>query len=138
MFIPDPNFFYPGSEFFPSRIRIFPSRIRIFPSQTPYKNLSILTRLFIPDPDPDFLPNPDPGVKKAPDPRSRIRIPLGTVSDTSSSFAIFYFVLQIPAPDKEPLTVLDVQKIGYILHGRTIREEKPRKKLRAVLQIFIG
>jgi hypothetical protein len=48
------------------------------------------------------------------------------------------FCFQIPAPDKEPLTVLDVQKIGYILHGRTIREEKPRKKLRAVLQIFIG
>ena len=29
--------------------------------------------------------------------------------------------LQIPAPDKDPNTVLDVQKIGYILHGRTIR-----------------
>ena len=28
---------------------------------------------------------------------------------------------QIPAPDKDANTVLDVQKIGYILHGRTIR-----------------
>ena len=30
-------------------------------------------------------------------------------------------LFQIPAPDKEPNTVLDVQKVGYILQGRTIR-----------------
>ena len=30
-------------------------------------------------------------------------------------------LFQIPAPDKEPNTVLDLQKVGYILQGRTIR-----------------
>lgn len=43
--------------------------------------------------------------------------PLGQKFDPNKHDAIF----QIPAPDKDPLTVLDVQKIGYILNGRTIR-----------------
>merc|ERR1712156_983564 len=43
--------------------------------------------------------------------------PLGEKFDPNKHDALF----QIPAPDKEPNTVLDVQKIGYILHGRTIR-----------------
>ncbi len=30
-------------------------------------------------------------------------------------------LFQIPAPDKEPNTVLDVQKVGYTLKGRTVR-----------------
>ena len=32
-------------------------------------------------------------------------------------------VLQVPVPDKEPNTVIDVQSVGYILHGRTIRQD---------------
>jgi len=43
--------------------------------------------------------------------------PLGEKFDPNKHDALF----QIPAPDKEVNTVLDVQKIGYILHGRTIR-----------------
>jgi len=43
--------------------------------------------------------------------------PIGEKFDPNKHDALF----QIPAPDKEPNTVLDVQKIGYILHGRTIR-----------------
>merc|ERR1711972_250270 len=43
--------------------------------------------------------------------------PLGEKFDPNKHDALF----QIPAPDKEPNTVMDVQKIGYILHGRTIR-----------------
>jgi hypothetical protein len=35
-----------------------------------FKLSEIWSRLFIPDPDPDFLPIPDLGVKKAPDPGS--------------------------------------------------------------------
>jgi hypothetical protein len=61
-----------------SRIRIFPSwiqdphkRIEVFYPQKIVSKLSVIrSRLFIPDPDPDFLPIPDPGVKKAPDPGS--------------------------------------------------------------------
>ena len=30
-------------------------------------------------------------------------------------------MFQIPAPDKDPNIIMDVQKIGYSLHGRTIR-----------------
>jgi len=30
-------------------------------------------------------------------------------------------LFQIPAPDLDPNTVMDIQKIGYSLHGRTIR-----------------
>ena len=30
-------------------------------------------------------------------------------------------LFQVPMPDKEPNTVIDVQKVGYSLHGRTIR-----------------
>ena len=37
------------------------------------------------------------------------------------SFFQSYIYWQIPAPDKEPNTVVDVQKVGYILQGRTIR-----------------
>ncbi|XP_059093694.1 grpE protein homolog, mitochondrial-like [Tigriopus californicus] len=33
-------------------------------------------------------------------------------------------LFQIPHPDKEPNTVLDVQQVGYTLHGRTIRPAK--------------
>merc|ERR1711971_970559 len=43
--------------------------------------------------------------------------PLGEKFDPNKHDALF----QIPAPEKEANTVLDVQKIGYILHGRTIR-----------------
>jgi len=43
--------------------------------------------------------------------------PIGEKFDPNKHDALF----QIPAPDKDANTVLDVQKIGYILHGRTIR-----------------
>merc|ERR1712079_966034 len=43
--------------------------------------------------------------------------PMGEKFDPNKHDALF----QIPAPDKDANTVLDVQKIGYILHGRTIR-----------------
>jgi len=43
--------------------------------------------------------------------------PLGEKFDPNKHDALF----QIPAPDKDPNTVLDVQKVGYILQGRTIR-----------------
>ena len=58
--------------------------------------------------------------------------PLGEKFDPNKHDALFQvnnslrkpsplLVPQIPAPDKDANTVLDVQKIGYILHGRTIR-----------------
>ncbi len=54
---------YPGSEFFPSRTP--DPHKRNWSNLTPQKIVSklseIWSRLFIPDPDPDFLPNPDPG-----------------------------------------------------------------------------
>ena len=40
-----------------------------------------------------------------------------TKFDTNKHEAMF----QIPAPDKDPNIIMDVQKIGYSLHGRTIR-----------------
>merc|ERR1712117_326457 len=43
--------------------------------------------------------------------------PVGEKFDPNKHDALF----QIPSPDKEPNTVLDVQKVGYILQGRTIR-----------------
>ena len=43
--------------------------------------------------------------------------PLGQKFDPNKHEALF----QIPAPDKDPNVVLDVQKVGYLLHGRTIR-----------------
>merc|ERR1719278_777265 len=43
--------------------------------------------------------------------------PIGEKFDPNKHDALF----QIPTPDKEPNTVLDVQKVGYILQGRTIR-----------------
>lgn len=43
--------------------------------------------------------------------------PINEKFDPNKHEAMF----QIPAPDKEPNTVLDVQKVGYLLHGRTIR-----------------
>lgn len=43
--------------------------------------------------------------------------PLGQKFDPNKHDALF----QVPVPDKDPNTVVDVQKIGYILHGRTIR-----------------
>jgi molecular chaperone GrpE len=43
--------------------------------------------------------------------------PLGEKFDPNKHNALF----QVPMPDKEPNTVVDVQKVGYILHGRTIR-----------------
>jgi len=43
--------------------------------------------------------------------------PLGEKFDPNKHDALF----QIPAPDKDVNTVLDVQKVGYILQGRTIR-----------------
>lgn len=43
--------------------------------------------------------------------------PLGQKFDPNKHEALF----QIPAPDKDPNTVLDVQKVGYLLHGRTVR-----------------
>ena len=42
--------------------------------------------------------------------------PLGQKFDPNKHDALF----QIPAPDKEPNTVLDVQKVGYILQGRDL------------------
>ncbi len=64
MFIPDPNFFHPGSR---TRIKEF----KYFSPQNIVSKLSeIWSRLFIPDPDPDFLPISDPGATKAPDPGS--------------------------------------------------------------------
>jgi len=43
--------------------------------------------------------------------------PLGEKFDPNKHDALF----QIPVPDKEANTVVDVQKVGYILQGRTIR-----------------
>ncbi len=43
--------------------------------------------------------------------------PLNEKFDPNKHEALF----QIPAPDKDANIVLDVQKIGYSLHGRTIR-----------------
>lgn len=43
--------------------------------------------------------------------------PLGEKFDPNRHDALF----QVPMPDKDPNTVIDVQKIGYILQGRTIR-----------------
>ena len=43
--------------------------------------------------------------------------PLGQKFDPNRHEALF----QVPAPDKEPNTVVDVQKVGYVLQGRTIR-----------------
>lgn len=43
--------------------------------------------------------------------------PLGQKFDPNKHDALF----QIPVPDKEVNTVVDVQKVGYILQGRTIR-----------------
>jgi len=43
--------------------------------------------------------------------------PVGEKFDPNKHDALF----QIPMADKEPNTVLDVQKVGYILQGRTIR-----------------
>ena len=34
---------------------------------------------------------------------------------------VIIIIFQVPMPDKEPNTVIDVQKVGYILQGRTIR-----------------
>merc|ERR1719189_3146732 len=52
--------------------------------------------------------------------------PLGEKFDPNKHDALF----QIPAPDQEPNTVLDVQKVGYILQGRTIRPAPPRREVR--------
>jgi len=43
------------------------------------------------------------------------------VGETKFDPNIHEALFQIPAPDKEPNIVMDVQKIGYSLHGRTIR-----------------
>jgi molecular chaperone GrpE len=43
--------------------------------------------------------------------------PVGEKFDPNRHEALF----QIPAPDSEPNTVLEVQKVGYVLSGRTIR-----------------
>ena len=43
--------------------------------------------------------------------------PLNEKFDPNLHDALF----QVPVPDKEPNTVVDVQKVGYTLHGRTIR-----------------
>jgi len=45
---------------------------------------------------------------------------LGQKFDPNQHEALF----QVPMPDKEPNTVVDVQTVGYILHGRTIRPAK--------------
>jgi len=45
---------------------------------------------------------------------------LGQKFDPNLHEALF----QVPAPDKEPNTVVDVQTVGYVLHGRTIRPAK--------------
>ncbi len=46
--------------------------------------------------------------------------PLGEKFDPNFHEALF----QVPAPDKEPNTVVDVQSEGYVLHGRTVRPAK--------------
>lgn len=46
--------------------------------------------------------------------------PLGEKFDPNQHEALF----QVPAPDKEPNTVVDVQTVGYLLNGRTIRPAK--------------
>jgi len=43
--------------------------------------------------------------------------PMGQAFDPNKHEAVF----QLPMPDKEPGTVLDVQQIGFALNGRTIR-----------------
>lgn len=43
--------------------------------------------------------------------------PMGEVFDPNKHEAVF----QVPMPDKEPGTVLNVQQIGFALNGRTIR-----------------
>jgi len=43
--------------------------------------------------------------------------PMGQKFDPNKHDALF----QVPVADKEPNTVIDVQKVGYILQGRTIR-----------------
>jgi hypothetical protein len=58
--IPDPKFFHPGS------------RIRI--KEFKYFNPKIVSKLFIPDPDPDFLPIPNSGSGGQKVTGSRIRI----------------------------------------------------------------
>jgi hypothetical protein len=58
MFIPDPTFFHPGSELFRSRVLIPDPHQRIkygILTRKIFSKLSeIRSRLFIPDPDPDF------------------------------------------------------------------------------------
>jgi len=46
--------------------------------------------------------------------------PLEEKFDPNKHEALF----QMPSEDKEPNTILNVQKVGYILHGRTIRPAK--------------
>ena len=46
--------------------------------------------------------------------------PLGEIFDPNQHEALY----QVPAPDKEPNTVVDVQTVGYLLNGRTIRPAK--------------
>lgn len=43
--------------------------------------------------------------------------PMGEAFDPNKHEAVF----QVPMPDKEPGTVLNVQQIGFALNGRTIR-----------------
>lgn len=43
--------------------------------------------------------------------------PTGEAFDPNKHEAVF----QVPMPDKEPGTVLNVQQIGFALNGRTIR-----------------
>ena len=42
--------------------------------------------------------------------------PLGEKFDPNKHEALF----QVPVPDKDVNSVVDVQKVGYSLHGRTI------------------
>ncbi len=63
--IPDPNFFHPGSA--STNLSILKQKIVAQLSEK-------LSRLFIPDPDPDFLPIPDFGYRGQKSTRSRIRI----------------------------------------------------------------
>jgi hypothetical protein len=77
MFIPDPNFFHPGS-----RVKMIPDpvsgsaskKLSILTQKTVSKLAEIWSRLFIPDPDPDFLPIPDPESRGEKGTLSRIRI----------------------------------------------------------------
>jgi hypothetical protein len=71
MFIPDPNFFHPGSLIRIKEFKYFNPKYGFYALGNMIRVVPTGSRIWIPDPNPDFLPIPDPGAKKAPDPGSR-------------------------------------------------------------------